>query len=126
MFPFREIEGTWEELIQNADEFSGKRFKLTLLENNESRELELLKEINVGISAKIWEEFHALEAKRRASTLTEQEHKKLIEINDNIEAASFHRLTLLVELASIRDRSLPEIIAELGIYGSQLHGKWRI
>jgi hypothetical protein len=41
MFPLREIEGTWEELIQNADEFSGKRFKLTLLENNESRELEL-------------------------------------------------------------------------------------
>jgi hypothetical protein len=46
------MEGTWEELIQNADEFSGKRFKLTLLENNESRELELLKEINIGISAK--------------------------------------------------------------------------
>jgi hypothetical protein len=122
MFPLREIEGTWEELIQNADEFSGKRFKLTLLENNESRELELLKEINVGISAEIWEEFYALEAKRRASTLTEQEHKKLIEINDSIEAASFHRLTLLIELASIRDRSLPEIMAELGISGSQLHG----
>jgi hypothetical protein len=122
MFPLREIEGTWEELIQNADEFSGKRFKLTLLDNNESRELELLKEINVGISAKIWEEFHALEAKRRAGILTEEEHKKLIEINDSIEAASFHRLTLLVELASIRGRSLPEIMSELGISGSQLHG----
>jgi hypothetical protein len=52
MSPIREMEGTWEALIQNADEFSGKRFKLTLLENNESRELELLKEINIGISAK--------------------------------------------------------------------------
>jgi hypothetical protein len=39
----KELEGTWEELIQNSDEFSGKRFKLTLIENNESRELELLK-----------------------------------------------------------------------------------
>jgi hypothetical protein len=122
MFPLREIEGTWEEPTQNADEFSGKRFKLTLLENNESRELELLKEINVGISAKIWEEFHSLEAKRRASTLTEEEHKKLIEINNSIEAASFHRLTLLVELASLRDRSLQEIMADIGISGSQLHG----
>jgi hypothetical protein len=122
MSPFREMEGTWEELIQNADEFSGKRFKLTLLENNESRELELLKEINIGISAERWGEFHVLEARRQSVTLTAEEHKKLIEINDSIEAAGFHRLTALVELASIRGRSLPEIMTELGISGSQLHG----
>jgi hypothetical protein len=70
----REMEGTWEELAQNADEFSGKRFKLILLEQNESRELELLKKINIGIPAKTWEEFHELEAKREASILTEEEH----------------------------------------------------
>lgn len=118
----KELEGTWEELIQNSDGFSGKRFKLTLLESNESRELELLKKINMGISAEIWEEYHALEAKRQAITLTEEEHKKLIEINDSIEAASFHRLTVLVELASLRGKSLPEIMAELGISGSHLNG----
>jgi hypothetical protein len=28
MLPLREMEGTWEELVQNADQFSGKRFKL--------------------------------------------------------------------------------------------------
>jgi hypothetical protein len=118
----KELEGTWEELIQNSDEFSGKRFKLILLENNESRELELLKKINIGILAEIWEEYHALEAKRQAITLTEEEHKKLIEINDSIEDASFHRLTALVELASLRGKSLPEIIAELGISGSHSNG----
>jgi hypothetical protein len=118
----KELEGTWEELIQNSDEFSGKRFKLILLENNESRELELLKKINIGISAEIWEEYHALEAKRQAITLTEEEHKKLIEINDSIEDASFHRLTALVELASLRGKSLPEIMAELGISGSPSNG----
>jgi hypothetical protein len=114
----KELEGTWEELIQNSDEFSGKRFKLTLLENNESRELELLKKINIGISAEIWEEYHKLEAKRRDSTLTEEENQKLIQINDSIEDASFHRLTALVELASLRDNLLPEMMAELGISGS--------
>jgi hypothetical protein len=119
MLPLNEIEGTWEELIQKSDEFSGKRFKLTLLEKNESRELELLKKINIGISSGIWEEYHALEAKRHDSTLTEEEQKKLIEINDSIEDASFHRLTALVELASLRGKSLPEIMAELGISGSQ-------
>jgi hypothetical protein len=122
MLPLREMEGTWEELVQNADEFSGKRFKLILLEQNESRELELLKKINIGISAKIWEEFHALEAKREASILTEEEHKRLIAINDSIEEAGFHRLTALVELASIRGKSLPEIMTDLGIPGSHLNG----
>ncbi len=122
MSPLKELEGTWEELIQNSDEFSGKLFKLTLLENNESRELELLKKINIGISAEIWEEYHALEAKRRDSTLTEEEHNKLIQINDSIEDASFHRLTTLVELASLRGQSLPEIMAELGISGSHSNG----
>jgi hypothetical protein len=118
----KELEGTWEELIQNSDEFSGKRFKLTLIETNESRELELLKKINIGISAEIWEEYHALEAKRQDSTLTEEEQKKLIQINDSIEAASFHRLTVLVELASLRGKSLPEIMSELGISGSHSNG----
>jgi hypothetical protein len=120
MPPLKEMEGTWEELVQNADEFSGKRFKLILLEQNESRELELLREINIGIPAEIWEDFHELEAKRRAAILTEEEHRKLIEINDSIEAANFKRLTALVELAGIRGKSLPEIMSELGISGSQL------
>jgi hypothetical protein len=118
----KELEGTWEELIQNSHEFSGKRFKLTLLEKNESRELELLQKINIGISAEIWEEYHVLEAKRKGSTLTEEEHKKLIQINDSIEDASFHRLTALVELASLRGKSLPEIMIELGISGSHSNG----
>ena len=122
MLPSKEIEGTWEELIQNSDEFSGKRFKLILLEKNESRELELLKKINIGISAEIWEEYHALDAKRQNSTLTEEEHKKLIQINDSIENASFHRLTALVELASLRGKSLLEIMAELGISRSNSNG----
>lgn len=122
MLPLTEIEGTWEELVQNAAQFSGKRFKLILLEQNESRELELLKKINVGISAKIWEEFHEFEAKREASILTEEEHKRLIAINDSIEEAGFHRLTALVELASIRGKSLPEIMVDLGISGSHSNG----
>jgi hypothetical protein len=50
MPPITEMEGTWEEIIQNAADFAGKRFRLILLEENESRELELLKEINIGVS----------------------------------------------------------------------------
>jgi hypothetical protein len=119
MPPITEMEGTWEEIIQNAADFAGKRFRLILLEENESRELELLKEINIGVSENIWEEFHVLEAKRQAVILTSAEHQRLIAINDIIEAAGFQRLKALVELAKIRDKSLPEIMTELGISGSQ-------
>ena len=46
-----EIEGTWEEILANANEFSGKRVRLTLLERETNKELDLLKEINLGVSA---------------------------------------------------------------------------
>lgn len=75
--------------------------------------------INIGVSADIWEEFHDLEAKRQAVTLTPTEHQRLIAINDIIEAAGFQRLQALVDLAKIRNKSLPEIMAELGISGSR-------
>ncbi len=64
-----EIEGTWEEILTNANEFSGKRVRLTLLEQSPNRESDLLKEINLGISADIWTEYHQLIAKRQAEIM---------------------------------------------------------
>jgi hypothetical protein len=34
MLPTREIVGTWEEILQQSNTFSGKRVKLTLLDDN--------------------------------------------------------------------------------------------
>jgi hypothetical protein len=34
MLPAREIVGTWEEILQQSNTFSGKRVKLTLLDDN--------------------------------------------------------------------------------------------
>jgi hypothetical protein len=34
MLPAREIVGTWEEILQQGNTFSGKRVKLTLLDDN--------------------------------------------------------------------------------------------
>jgi hypothetical protein len=34
MLPTREIVGTWEEILQQGNTFSGKRVKLTLLDDN--------------------------------------------------------------------------------------------
>jgi hypothetical protein len=68
MFPPREIEGTWEKLIQNADEFSGKRFKLTLLDNNKSRELELLKKLMLEYQQKSGKNFMRLKLNAELAT----------------------------------------------------------
>ena len=68
-----EIEGTWEEILANASEFSGKRVRLTLLENGASKESDFLKEINLGVSADTWSKYHTLIGKRQDENLTETE-----------------------------------------------------
>jgi hypothetical protein len=110
-----EIEGTWEEILANANEFSGKRVRLTLLEKGTSKESDLLKEINLGVSADTWTEYHILIAKRQAETLTEEEQQQLIEISDRLEVANVRRMKALIELANLRGQSLSTLMQELGI-----------
>ena len=110
-----EIEGTWEEILANADEFSGKRVRLTLLEKEINQELDLLKEINLGVSAQTWDEYHTLIAKRQSETLTEQQQQQLIGISDRLEIANVRRMKALIELANMRGQSLSTVMQELGI-----------
>ena len=111
----REIEGTWEEILTNANEFSGKRVRLTLLEQEPSRASDLLKEINIGLSAATWTEYHLLIAKRQAETLTDEEQQKLIEISDRLEIANVRRMKALIELATLRGQPVSIVMQELGI-----------
>jgi ABC-type uncharacterized transport system ATPase subunit len=113
-----EVEGTWEEILANADEFSGKRVRVTLLDRNLPRESDLLKEINFGISADTWTTYHLLIAKRQAEILTEEEQQQLIEISDRLEAINVRRMTALIELSNLRGQSLDSLMQELGILSS--------
>ncbi len=110
-----EIEGTWEEILTNANQFSGKRVRLTLLEQSPNKESDLLKEINLGISADIWTEYHKLIAKRQAEILTEIEQQRIIEISDRLESANVRRMKASIELANIRSQSLDTVMQSLGI-----------
>jgi hypothetical protein len=110
-----EIEGTWEEILANANEFSGKRVRLTLLDKGTSKESDLLKEINLGVSTDTWLKYNTLIAKRQAENLTEEEQQQLIEISDQLEVANVRRMKALIELANLRDQSLSTIMQELGI-----------
>jgi hypothetical protein len=110
-----EIEGTWEEILANGEKFSGKRVRLTLFEKNPTRESELLKEINLGVSTDTWTEYHHLIAKRQAENLTDGEQQQLIEISDRLEAANVRRMKALIELANLRGQSLDTVMQELEI-----------
>jgi hypothetical protein len=75
----------------------------------------LLQKMNLGLPPEMWEDYHALIAKRRAETLTTEEQATLIEISDQIEQANAHRIQYLIELASLRGTSLKAVMQELGI-----------
>jgi hypothetical protein len=110
-----EIEGTWEEILAKASEFSGKRVRLTLFDRNPTKESDLLKEINLGVSTDTWAEYHALIAKRQAETLTDEEQQQLISISDRLEAANVRRMKALIELSELRGQDLSTVMQELGI-----------
>ena len=79
------------------------------------RESELLKEINRGLPPEIWQRYDELVAERRDETLTESEHRELLALGDQIEAAHVHRIALLAELARLRGVELDALMKQLGI-----------
>lgn len=78
-------------------------------------EADLLQQVNTGLAAEEWEQYHALIAKRRSETLTLQEQAKLVEISNQIEQANVQRIQSLIELSQLRGRSLEETMQDLGI-----------
>ncbi len=78
-------------------------------------ETDLFEKINQGLSESIWQEYHALIAKRRAETLTEEEHAHLIEISDRIEQTHAERMAHLAELARQRQTPLKALMEQLGV-----------
>ncbi|TVQ18811.1 MAG: hypothetical protein EA367_13695 [Leptolyngbya sp. DLM2.Bin15] len=78
-------------------------------------ETDLLEQINLGLSSDRWEDYHRLIAKRRAATLTETEHARLIAISDDIEQANVSRIRALIALAQLRGTDISTLMQELGI-----------
>ncbi|MGG6237826.1 hypothetical protein ACQ4N7_04235 [Nodosilinea sp. AN01ver1] len=80
-----------------------------------SVEADLLRQINLGLSADVWDEYYALIDKRQTKTLTANEHHRLIEISDQIEDLNVERIQALVQLAALRQQSLDDVMDDLGI-----------
>ena len=78
-------------------------------------ESELLAKINQGVPVKIQSRYDTLIAKRRASTLTEAEHKELLRLTEQVEGLDAQRVEHLAELARLRKTTLRTLLKDLGI-----------
>jgi hypothetical protein len=78
-------------------------------------EADLLQQINIGFSAKIWERYHTLIGKRHAETLTTEEYDQLIQLSNRLENLNVTRIQALIQLATLRKQSLTKLMESLGI-----------
>ncbi len=78
-------------------------------------EAELLLEINRGIPANLQNRYNALEQKRQAEMLTDEDYRELLELTDRIEEWQAKRAESLSLLAQRRGVSLGQLLCDLGI-----------
>lgn len=75
----------------------------------------LLQKINDGLPEPTWQEYHDLIAKRRAETLTSEDHLRLIALTETIEETHAERIRNAAELARLRNVPLAALMKQLGI-----------
>ncbi len=78
-------------------------------------EAQLLQKINQGLPPDVQQRYDELTAKRRAETLTPEEHQELLALIDRIEQADAERVQALTELAQLRNVTVTTLMAQLGI-----------
>ena len=78
-------------------------------------ESELLQRINEGLPEETWRQYHDLAAKRRAETLTPEQHQTLIGLFDQVEMDYARRLESVLALARLRGTTLEAQMQALGI-----------
>lgn len=89
--------------------------------NLPAREAELLQEINRAFPASSQQRYDELSAKLRAGTITITEHQELLALIDQSEMFAANRLEKLLELARLRQLTLPELMNQLGIQPPPVH-----
>lgn len=80
-----------------------------------ANEAELLQRINAGLPSHLAAPYQALIAKRRAGTLSTEEHQELLRLTEEVEAQQAKRVECLIELSRLRGQTLDEMMDTLGI-----------
>ncbi len=79
------------------------------------QEANLLRKINIGLSAIQQQRFADLNLKRQEETLTDEEHQELLVLIEEMEAKNVERIQSLSLLAQLRQVSLTTLMQNLGI-----------
>jgi len=79
------------------------------------QETHLLTQINQDIPADLHQRYRALAEKRDAATLMDEEYEELLALGDRIEQFTAQRLEALVNLATLRQVPLLQLMDDLGI-----------
>jgi hypothetical protein len=80
-----------------------------------AEEAQLLLKINQGIPADLLANYQVLRKKREAETLVDAEYDSLIQLSNEIEQIGVQRLEALARLAQLRQVSILDLMATLGI-----------
>jgi hypothetical protein len=79
----------------------------------QTEEVILLKKIKAMIPLSVVKRFKELQTKQQNNTISEKEYAEIIVITDFIEEKSAERVTLLAELAKIRQVPLIELVKQI-------------
>ena len=79
------------------------------------REATLLQQVNLNISPEKWTSYLKLKEKRQKKTLSDTELTELIGLNNEIESANAVRITVLAELAQLRNIPIRVLMEQLGL-----------
>lgn len=103
------IERYISSLLTEFDSKKSIEYPESLTEN------ELLQRIQLDVHPTDLEEYYRLTEIFKTGNITLEDHEKLINLNDLIEIAHANRMKYLLELAKLRNKSLEDMVYELGI-----------
>ena len=100
-----------EQFVEKILQVKAKRIAPSLSTN----ESELLIKINQDLPQELREIYQSLIEKRNQENLTEAEYQQLLELTEEVEKYQAQRLEYLTQLAQIRQLSLTNLIAQMGL-----------
>jgi uncharacterized protein (DUF1778 family) len=101
----------FDKFVSDVIALRAKRFAPSLTRE----ESVLFRKINSGLPPEVRQRYRELIEKRRAESLTQAEYDDLVELTNRSEQKQAERLEALIELAKIRNITLPELMDKLGI-----------
>ena len=79
------------------------------------QEAKLLQQVNLDISSEKWASYLNLKEKRQKNTLSTNEHNELLNLINDVESANARRISVLAELAQLRNVSIRVLMEQLGL-----------